>query len=537
MDDKKLDELLHDMKNDYENLPESVDTKTVKQRVFRKRQWNWNKFIPTLAAIAGLIIFVIITVGTIDSKQQANEDSESDSPLMEYFSERKEAFQESLGLEDVDNLERVQQARELVDYYEENGEIGDGKHNIYKLLETPKMKIKDFNETVSSSGIPDYFAAQTVISKMKDFQMTFQFLLEDRINANKSKSEKRSINKYQDNPKANNLSTAVEELLTAFNKHGYFITMTDSGKLTAKVDYLYIVESLDLEQSTITAYADYLKLLGTKIDPENPGIGNSYGIDWTEFDDVLLSIEELYNNYKDMDEQYLMFNDQLSNYTRIYLYDYLSAKVGVGELIPEEAQKELNAFLKEHKKSKFWNLVNEAVEQYKNNDWVRTDFEVSRDLVRKMMESDKEYDWQNYDEKIEIALLPLDDSLMKTYEKYKESFDSEILKDLSAFEVMQLYMHASDKGDFDVYYSLYDKNGVLADVSKEELQKESAMTANTEFQQLAEKTNYILVEEQPEEKRKIFYFVTSADTGTEAHAFRVVQNDDGVWNVPFMPMQ
>lgn len=539
MDDKKLDKLLHEMKSDYENLPKFVDNQTVMQSVFQKRQFNWNKYIPTLAAIAGLLIFVIITLGSIDSKQQMDKDTEDNGPLMGYFLDRKEAFQQSLGLEDVDDLGRVKHARKLVDHYEEKDNIEDGKHTIYQLLETPTMKIESFNNSTSSSGAPDYFVVQDVIAQLKDFQMTFQFLLDNRIANNMSKSEKQTIIEYQNDLQEYNFPDATEKLLSVFNKQGYFITLSEDGKMTAKVDYLYVIEKLDFKHSKSKAYKDYLWLLGTEIDPEKPGIGNDYGIEWTAFDEVLLSVEEFYSSYKNMDEQYRMFKGTLFHYTTIYLNDYLSAGVDVGDAIPKDGQQELKAFLKGHKKSKFWNLVYKAVEQYENNDWIRTNYKVSDQLVSKTIEADREYGGMvsDYDNKLEVTLLPLKDALLQTYEKYKESKDLDLLKDLSAFKVMQLFMYASDKGDFDTYYSLYDTNGVLADVGKEEIRQESAMAADTEFQQLAEKTNYILVDEKQEKKETIFYFVPSEDTDTEMRAFRMVQNEKGIWKVPYMPMQ
>ncbi|MUV38251.1 hypothetical protein JNUCC1_02087 [Lentibacillus sp. JNUCC-1] len=77
MANKDFDELLEDVKQDYKNMPESIDQQSIMAKVFLGKKHNrWKKFAPTAAALAGLAIFMIMVFSVTDSEQPADDEQE-----------------------------------------------------------------------------------------------------------------------------------------------------------------------------------------------------------------------------------------------------------------------------------------------------------------------------------------------------------------------------------------------------------------------------------------------------------------------------
>ncbi|WP_217587172.1 hypothetical protein [Lentibacillus saliphilus] len=550
MDDKHFDKLLNDMKEDYERMPEYADKQSIVDEIYQeKKPGIWRRLGPPAAGVAVLMIFAIMLFTMTDQSNeqadghaddQVNDESNSDSnELMTFFLEGKEYFRQSIGMKNVDDFYRVQRAREMVNYYEDKDSpdaIESGEQSISSILYTPERAMSRIQNSHGSDDVGKILDIKFMIEGLREFQVDFQEVLAGRISKSElTVEEQKDIVTFQDNLQAYPGPDAIKDLLRALNKNGYHILQRSDGQLKVKVDYTFMIEVVKNLNIAGASFESYLRLFVTEVDPDHPGIGNDYGLTWDEFDDVLLEIDAYYEKYKE-DRQTQYFEYDLFPLTTIYLNDYLSAGVRVGEQIPIHAQEELRTFVETHKESSLWALVYDAVETYKANDWIRVDRKVTSEEVSEALgyQYVPSYEEDEDAEVIHEALLPLDETLQALYAAYQQEKNPELLRDVSAFDVMRLYMYAQDQGDFDTYYSMYDKTGILGDIEKDIVRKEAEEVADPEYGKLAAQIDYTVFYNQLPENETVFYF--RSKDNEERGAFQMVKQD-GVWKVPFMPMQ
>lgn len=122
----------------------------------------------------------------------------------------------------------------------------------------------------------------------------------------------------------------------------------------------------------------------------------------------------------------------------------------------------------------------------------------------------------------------------KQYANLKKDLDSKHLQGLEPLSIAKIYVQAILDNAYDVEYALYTDREDAVQWSKEEhdaipeadrgtLEENEKIfqnISNGEFIQVDENAGYI-----------------QYDTGHETKAFQLLKNDDGIWQVAFMPLQ
>ncbi|WP_257351812.1 hypothetical protein [Pseudalkalibacillus decolorationis] len=143
----------------------------------------------------------------------------------------------------------------------------------------------------------------------------------------------------------------------------------------------------------------------------------------------------------------------------------------------------------------------------------------------------------------EGPMLPLNDKLLNVYETFSESHDQGALADLNPFEVMQLYYHASQQGEYgtqhdlfiqDVRYGTPSKQAYLDDTSKDSAIVNTIERKITRFSKIESFKQTIYHEPDP---KWLDYALINWGKDNDITSFRLIKNKDGVWTVSWMPIQ
>ncbi|WP_176483779.1 BsuPI-related putative proteinase inhibitor [Bacillus sp. FJAT-45066] len=136
--------------------------------------------------------------------------------------------------------------------------------------------------------------------------------------------------------------------------------------------------------------------------------------------------------------------------------------------------------------------------------------------------------------KTEKSVLEVNDQLVKTLEKVKESKSSTPLEGLEPFEVFALYMYTQAGEDYETLYYFYPEGAL--NISVEQFVKEGKDVTNTEnTQAFMKKLNEVRdfsVITKGEEGRVIF----KQDGDVSNLTFQMVKQN-GIWHVHPMPLQ
>ncbi|WP_423407966.1 hypothetical protein AABM38_20155 [Heyndrickxia sp. MSNUG] len=131
------------------------------------------------------------------------------------------------------------------------------------------------------------------------------------------------------------------------------------------------------------------------------------------------------------------------------------------------------------------------------------------------------------------SILPLTAEMESAYEEFSAKKDVNILRNYSAFQVMQLYFYSDEVKDYATKYALYSQKDALP--SEEQYISE---------QQAAEMKLSTMLEEY--DHASLYYSEKNSDliTGIQLHfkeradapVFQMVQ-EDGIWKIRYMPLQ
>lgn len=134
---------------------------------------------------------------------------------------------------------------------------------------------------------------------------------------------------------------------------------------------------------------------------------------------------------------------------------------------------------------------------------------------------------------IDKKVLPLPDSLLSSYKEFAAKKDFNILKNYGPFEIMQLYFHSDQTGDYETKYALYSKNGGQPPIDQyiEEME-----AAEMDISVILKGYEYATLYYSNDDPEKIIGIQLLYKDRTDSPVFQMVQ-EDGFWKVQFLPLQ
>lgn len=161
----------------------------------------------------------------------------------------------------------------------------------------------------------------------------------------------------------------------------------------------------------------------------------------------------------------------------------------------------------------------------------------ARDYVKRAM--DKFFnEYLNQSETTE-SFMELSDNELNAYNSFKENYDDMALTGLSPLSIMKLYLHAEKIKDYDTQYELYTRDEDQVMWTKEEHLNIPENDRVKDFG-IFEKATRRTVTINEGEAIVSWYSNHDSDAYNEdawQYSFRLAMDDNGIWQVGFLPMQ
>lgn len=136
----------------------------------------------------------------------------------------------------------------------------------------------------------------------------------------------------------------------------------------------------------------------------------------------------------------------------------------------------------------------------------------------------------------ELNLIELSGKEEEVYSKFQKDLSIKNLSGLEPISIAKLYIRAGFEKKYDVQYALYTDRVGYVQWSKEEDEKipESDRGSNEQFIK-----QYKNIEKGTFVKTSDFegYIKYDSGEGTGTNGFQMIKNEDGVWQVSFLPIQ
>ncbi|WP_047983663.1 sigma-70 RNA polymerase sigma factor region 4 domain-containing protein [Ornithinibacillus californiensis] len=474
--DKDMAILLGEMRYEYDRLPEFSNVQEIMSYVETLGQKHkWRKTFPIIGGIIGLAVFSFFSISYIQGekeriaieeqvKSQENETDESievgivgdlEPEILNYLEEAKERLAMDFGVENVDDfpmVKRVEQVLEDIKTHSPSNYINDDSKYYIDMMLTPPSVIEKRLHPDNVDTEQSFSEYLNVVSMYEyDFQ---EYLLDLLTEYQIPMDDYDAIVLSQGNPGNYDGPEEIMEFIVLLNQQGYGLWVDpDSSRLRVEFSYERLKNYLT-QIGYHDGYIEYVEIA--------PKI-NSYYLNsrlesdsWRESIDILLKLESLLTNYKDVYDE--TFYDSLIYNVYQALYAFLAGPE-VARPLKEQDQEVYYTFLEEHADSVYWDMVNEAVKHWEASEWMQSVNAVDPIMVRILF--DERIGYVKPEDIEEINTYPLETRSIPIYDKYKENLDASLLEELSPFEIVSLYDYSYSK-DEDVYLSLLS-NEFLAD--------------------------------------------------------------------------
>lgn len=457
MSNKNLDELLSGLKKEYEKMPEQVDKRTIMQRIFRaKEKPRFGKAMPFVAIVAGLCLFMLISLPYVSNYDQADHNP---NYLEMYYANALEEFKESLGLEDVEEFNQVLQAESVVESYGSSSDPGDyetAKAQIDDYLTTPKEMV----EEARSDG--QFFADDEQFNrKMTQMLYSLQSYFSDLlVEYSIQRKDQDAILDALDHPESYQGPQEIKDVLGVLDEQGYKVIRQEGpDQLRVGLDF-----SWQLEQSEglpgSEGYMRYLELMEYMA-------GNFYDIERNEIDSILLEVEDIYDTYPD-EREAIFENSHLLIEVNHYLREYLALSLDNDDIDWDGLLEEYHSFLDENQDSRFWEIVKARVDtiEEESTDYLNFQLGTQLDLL-----FNDQFEGITFND---IINLNHDDryraeDIQESYVEYRDTKDEKVLENLDPAEMVLLYKYAFERSDSELYSTLFAEGNKWKNYDEEAL--------------------------------------------------------------------
>jgi hypothetical protein len=565
MDDQLLEKRLDSLKKAYDEMPEdenrSAILAAIKKDQKKKRQNKWFH-LPYAASFIGVgMIAGILIMQHVDENnftyeklihyQNAGTDEKQGSLtekdiikefdwIRNYFSEQQAETEERLGFGGEErNIIGQNMLREIND--DESNIILSIDNTNQDELQQIKQKYKVMIDT--TFDLPsDIIAQLTSGEKEKYGDMALETQLLQQLEFYQSAywqstilssweidSELKKESAYGLAEKLNagdkeiNNAT-LKNIASGAKKNGYYFTADESG-IRPEINYNWVIEQLDPEENY--DFIRYLELRKMKIH-DNNGKVSSY----KDLGDLLVLYEKRIGSLHNSAILEWMRNEALSYYAEYVLGKTPSPLFDEHNMLREEVKQAYLHMIKVYPETDTGIAIKDLYEKLEANNFKKPEGYGDRGV-----EGFPEYMNISRNKKAEDMInrkvLPLSDSLLSSYKEFAAKKDYNLLKDYGPFEIMQLYFHADQTGDYETSYALYSKNG--GQPPEEQYIKEMK-AAGMNLSEILDGYDYATLYHSNDDPEKVIGIQLHFKNTTNSPVFQVVEEDD-FWKVQFLPLQ
>lgn len=559
MDDQLLEKRLDSLKKAYDDIPEeenrSAILAAIKKDQKKQKQNNWFH-LPYAASfigvgmIAGILMMQYIGDHAPSEKkiEQHQASSGENNPgelkdsevkavfddLQEYYQERELETKEKLGflsgfenylyrdipmeIKDAEaaflsNLE----AYEQIDLDETRKRLTSEIDQAFTMpSEIIDRLLQERNDEISLDG-PEYTLLNQLESFLGAYYLSMSFY-EDDINKAIDKEGVSEVIKKMNAGGEGITSTNLKEMASKAVENGYAFR-EEEGRVIPYVHFAGIASRL--QEAANEDYVKYLELRSNRVQDRNGEVISFEGLA-----DLLVKLEKTIATVKDATIEETLRNDVQS----LFALFVVSAHIY-----------DNNNELKDEVKKAYFYLIETYPE---------TDTAAAVQNMYKKMESNnfqKPADFEKLDfprylvipahlkreDVIDRKVLPISGSLLSSYKEFAANKDFNILKQYGPFEIMQLYFHADQAGDYETKYALYRRDG--GQPPKEQYIQEMK-EAKGDVSEVLKGYEFASLYHPDDDPEKVIGIQLHFNDRPDGPVFQVVQ-DDGYWKVQYLPFQ
>ncbi|WP_338788595.1 hypothetical protein [Metabacillus sp. FJAT-53654] len=481
MDDKLFEQRMQKLKKSYEHIPTISSSERILQQLkeqekpVKKRvllQFPYVASFIGVLLIGGFLAIQLLSQINLNSGEQTPTENRENQPITEadietainetrgYYERRVDELIDKLGFEDVEQYGFVQEAKivvekfeerksyesqaELTNYMERVKEIITSRvsmpHEEYKLMK----KAVDNGEAISDSQLYGY------IDKL---DMLHEQFYEQWIKMYQSNQYTMTdIESYLEELNTGNIKNGNQdyiELTKTLTAYGYYFFNDGEGTINFAPNYLKIHNQL--EKSLKEDAKVYLKIKSEKKALSDGALA----INHDELGERLLEIEDFVLNNPSSPKV-----DEFKVQYRLYIDFYLKGTnntllVSDNGKIKDEVKINFETLITENEYSETAKIVEGFYNKLKENQFTLTNELREQEIeVSKMLKPNPE------EYAIEKNLLPITKEMAAKYEDFKNKGDITIFNDgfagLNSIDltVARIYMYAIEKGDFETAYRL-----------------------------------------------------------------------------------
>ena len=562
MDDQLLEKRLESLKNAYDEMPEDENRSgilaAIKKDQKKQKQNKWFH-LPYAASfigvgmIAGILMMQYIgdnapakdkteqhqaSIGEKNSEELTEADVKAVfEDLEEYYQERELQTKEKLGF--LSGFENYL-------YRNIPWELNDAKAAFLSNLDAYKQTDLDDTRRRLTTEIDNAFTMpsemidkllqeksdevtlggpeEILLNQMESFLGAYYLSMtyyEDDLNKAIEKENTAEVIKKMNEGGEGLSSAALKEMSSKAVDNGYAFR-EDVGRIVPYVNFNGLADRLS--GAVNEDFIKYLELRSHSVQDRNGEV-----ISFESLADLLVKLENTISSVKDEVVEERMRNDAKSLFALFvvspHIYD------GNDEL-KDEVKKAYLYLIETYPESDTATAVQNMYKKMQSNNF------------RKPADGEK-LDFPSYLEIMEIPahikqedvidrkVLPLSDALLSSYKEFAAKKNFNILKNYGPFEIMQLYFHADQTGDYETKYALYSKDGGQPPKEQYIQEMKQAKTAVSEVLKGYEFASLYHPDDDPE---KVIGIQLHFNDRPDAPVFQTVQ-EDGFWKVQFLPFQ
>ncbi|MBT2643292.1 hypothetical protein J7I80_13715 [Bacillus sp. ISL-41] len=562
MDDQLLEKRLDSLKKAYDDMPEdenrSAILAAIKKDQKKQKQNKWFH-LPYAASFIGVgMIAGVLMMQYIGDQAPAKDKTElhqassgeNDSgelgeadvkavfeDLQEYYQERELQTKEKLGflsgfenylyrdipmeLKDeetafLSNLE----AYEQTDLDETRKRLTSEIDQAFTMpAEIIDRLLQEKNDEVSFDG-PEY----TLLNQLESFLGAYYLSMtyyEDDINKAIEKESVTVVVKKM-NASGEGISSAkLKEMSSRAVENGYAFR-EEAGSIVPYVNFIGIADRL--RGTAHEDYVKYLELRSNRVQDRNGEVISFEGLA-----DLLVKLEKTIATVEDATIEETMRIDVRNLFGLFVVSQHIYDK---NNELKDEVKQAYIYLVKTYPETDTASAVQNMYKKMENNNFQKPADVEKLDFPRYMeiMEIPAHIKQEDV---IDRQVLPLSDALMSSYKEFAAKKNFNILKNYGPFEIMQLYFHADQAGEYETKYALYSKNGGQPPEEQYIQEMKEAKGTVSEVLKGYEFASLYHPEDDPE---KVIGIQLHFNDRPDAPVFQVVQ-EDGFWKVQYLPFQ
>jgi hypothetical protein len=559
MDDQLLEKRLESLKNAYDEMPEDENRSAILAAIKKdQKKQTQNKWfhLPYAASFIGVgMIAGVLMMQYIGDHAPSKEKTE------QHQAASGEQTSGELKKSDVkavfDDLEEYYQKRELQtkeklgflsgfeNYLYRNipWEMNDAEAAFLSNLEAHKQRDLDETRKKFTSEIDQAFTMPSemiakllqeknaevyiggpefiLLNQLESFLGAYYLSMtyyEDQINKAIENENADEVVKKMNAGGAGLSSTALKEMSSKAVDNGYAFR-EEEGRIVPYVNFSGLADRLD--GAVNEDFIKYLELRTNRVQDRNGEV-----ISFEDLADLLVKLEKTISGVKNPIIEERMRDDAKSLYALFVVSPHIYNN---NDELKDEVKQSYLYMLETYPETDTAAAVKSMYKKMQSNqfkkpaDGERLNYPRYLELPAHLKKEDV----------IDKRVLPLTDSLLSSYKEFAAKKDFNILKNYGPFEIMQLYFHADQTGDYETKYALYSKNG--GQPPKDQYIEEMK-AAEMDLSVILKGYEYATLYYSNDDPEKIIGIQLLFNDRTDAPVFQMVQ-EDGFWKVQFLPLQ